>query len=390
MNKELKDYIDGIITPSDVIAKRVWTGEKVRELCENIERAVKEVYGKSSLHCYDELESVADAEQIYYFSCIKPTSTTGGYFACVYLYMENDFMNTDTYETTIEIMFSETEPDLYVNYDYDIWEGPETTIKITVEPDDWSISYTPLNDPERYPVMSGDIERIKKFVNIVNDRTWKNPDPLSVALDKILRESFGSNIPNNFGGAFCLPTLTKPHVEYKPDEFVNNEDKSICAECGGGCCKRYAGAYHPADFRHEITEEFLESLFDPAIEIPPVSIDWYENFEEYGRKGFYIRPRHVGGDEVDPSYGASCALLTPTGCSLDWDHRPWQCRMLKPEKNHVCGGPDGKLLAAEAWDPYHGILEKLYNKYNKNTFTGEKPSFSDLVKEIQNIFNEEK
>ena len=378
MNKELKDYIDGIVTPSDVMAKRVRTGEKVRELCENIERAVKEVYGKSSLHCYG--DRTTDREQIYYFNCIRPTPTTGGYFACVYLYMEDDFMNADTYETKIEIMFSETEPELDENYDYDIWDGPETTIEIAVEPDDWSISYTPLNDPEHYPIMSGDIERIKKFVNIVNDRTWRNPDPLQMQLD-LLRHSFGT-IPTNFGGAFCLPTLTKPPVEYNPDEFANNEDKNICAECGGGCCKSYAGAYHPADLRHEITEEFLESLFDSAIEIPPVSIDWYENFNEYGRKGFYIRPRHVGGDEVDPSMGAPCALLTPTGCSLDWEHRPWQCRVLKPEKNHVCGGPDGKLLAAEAWDPYHDILEKLYNKYNKHTFTGEGRSLQKALHSI--------
>ena len=50
---------------------------------------------------------------------------------------------------------------------------------------------------------------------------------------ELLRQSFGPHIPNNFSGAFCLPALTKPHVEYKPDEFVNNEDKNICAECGG-------------------------------------------------------------------------------------------------------------------------------------------------------------
>lgn len=381
MNKDLKDYIDGIVVPSDVMAKRVRTGEKVRELCENIERAVKEVYGESSLHCYAELDGrTVDAEQIYYFNCERSTPAAGGYFACVYLYMEDDFMDADKYDTTIEIMFSETEPELYENYSYDIWDGPETTINITVGPDSWSVSYTPLNDPEHYPVMSGDVDRIKKFVNIVNDKTWGNPDPLQMALDKLLKNSF-SGIPKNFGGAFCLPTPPKPHVEYNPDEFVNNED-SVCAECGGACCKSYAGAYHPADFRHEITEEFLESLFDPAIEIPPVSIDWYENFREPGRKGFYIRPRHVDGDEVDPSYGASCALLTPTGCSLDWDHRPWQCRALKPEKNRVCGGSDGKRLAAEAWDQYHDILEKIYNKYNKNTFTGRKPDIMNFFGSI--------
>lgn len=55
-------------------------------------------------------------------------------------------------------------------------------------------------------------------MKIINDRSWKNPDPLSMALDKMLRPTFGSNIPANFGGAFCLPTLAKPPVEYNPDE----------------------------------------------------------------------------------------------------------------------------------------------------------------------------
>ena len=43
-------------------------------------------------------------------------------------------------------------------------------------------------------------------------------------------------------------------------------------------------------------------------------------------------------------------------------------------------------MAAEAWDPYHEILEKLYNKYNKDTFTGEKPTlqkaFDNLIKSL--------
>lgn len=168
MNKELKDFIDGIVIPSDVMTKRIKTGEKVRELCENIERAVKEVYGESSLHCYAELDGrTVDAEQIYYFNCKRPTPSAGGYFACVYLYMEDDFMDADKYDTTFEIMFSETEPKLNEHYDYDIWDGPETTINITVGPDDWRVSYTHLNDPEHYPVMTGDVDRINKFIDII-------------------------------------------------------------------------------------------------------------------------------------------------------------------------------------------------------------------------------
>lgn len=168
--------------------------------------------------------------------------------------------------------------------------------------------------------------------------------------------------------------------DYSPDKIENNES-SICAECGGNCCKRYAGSYHPDDFKHEITEEFLESLINPVMELPPISIDWYENFVYEGYKGFFIRPRHVGGDIVDPSYGAKCILLTPVGCKLDWEHRPWVCKQLEPNPSHKCGDVnfDPKYEAAKAWDPYHDILEKLYQKYDKGTYTGNRPTFNDLI-----------
>lgn len=76
-------------------------------------------------------------------------------------------MDADCYETKIQIMFSEMEPEIDERHDYDIWEGPETTTCIEIGPNGWDVRYTPLNDPEHYPMMSGDIERIKKFIDII-------------------------------------------------------------------------------------------------------------------------------------------------------------------------------------------------------------------------------
>ena len=176
---------------------------------------------------------------------------------------------------------------------------------------------------------------------------------------------------------------------------IENNESLICADCGGACCQSYAGAYHPNDFGHEITEEFLESLFNPVLtSTPQVSIDWYENFNGANRKGFFLRPRHVGGDIVDPSYGEVCANLTGHGCTLDWDHRPWQCKLLVPNISYACGDPDVdvKYEAAVAWDKYHDLLDKMYKKYDKGTFTGHKPgTFEALILSIaQSLRQEEK
>lgn len=162
------------------------------------------------------------------------------------------------------------------------------------------------------------------------------------------------------------------------NNIENNENKSICKSCGGKCCKRYSGGYHPDDFGVPITEEFLESLFNPVTDdIPLISIDWYECFnEDYDtthERGYYLRPRHFGGDIVDPSYGEACINLTPTGCKLDWDKRPFWCKKLKPTEGFGCGTGKDKLEAAIEWDPYHDILDKLCKKYDKGTHTGKRP-----------------
>lgn len=167
MNKQVSDYIDGIVIPSDIAVKRIKTGEHVREICENIERAAKEVYGLTAIH--EEDMTCAESTQIYFIPYVDNTETTGGYFCGVYLYMEDDFMDADCYKTKIQLMFSETEPCQGIS-DYEIWEGPESTFDITVGPDGFDVDYKPLKDPEHYPMMTGDVERITAFMKIINEK----------------------------------------------------------------------------------------------------------------------------------------------------------------------------------------------------------------------------
>lgn len=159
--------------------------------------------------------------------------------------------------------------------------------------------------------------------------------------------------------------MNKQIIKYS--NIDNNENTSMCSKCGGKCCKRLPGGYHPSDFGCEITEELLESLInDPEH---PISIDWYDDFiyedKSYPR-GYYIRPRVIDGDAVDGSWGGVCNNLTETGCSLSWDDRPWSCKLLAPSENGHCGHQyDEKLSCAVAWLPYRDMIEHIVEKYEK-------------------------
>lgn len=147
------------------------------------------------------------------------------------------------------------------------------------------------------------------------------------------------------------------------EKVINNENIEICKKCGGVCCKNYAGAYHPNDFGDNITYELLES----AMETNNIAIDWYEMKDN--EKGFYLRPRHTDGGKVDPSWGAQCVNLTDNGCKLSFDERPYGCRTLIPNINFACEeGAFIKRMAYESWNPYHDILNKLYEKYKETDY----------------------
>lgn len=175
----------------------------------------------------------------------------------------------------------------------------------------------------------------------------------------------------------------------------NNENVEMCSKCGGVCCKKYSGAYHPEDLNDgkPFTMESLEALI--TREEDPVSIDWYEDednlIDTLGR-GYFIRPRHIGGDIVDPSWGASCINLTENGCKLPFEKRPAACKALIPKKsiNDHCisiadqmypdKDVDDKLIYYGWWKDYQTMIHKLVKKYNKHTYSGHQPpSIWDLL-----------
>lgn len=143
-------------------------------------------------------------------------------------------------------------------------------------------------------------------------------------------------------------------------------DAGLCQPCGGRCCKRTPGIFHPLQLAPEIIAELLKSgqySLDSWSGDPRDPDDIPEGDER--EEVFYFRPAIVGYEYefVHRSYYGQCTLLTPTGCTLPADQRPAQCQVLVPEPSHECrevAGGYSKRDLARAWLPYQDWLLETY------------------------------
>lgn len=138
------------------------------------------------------------------------------------------------------------------------------------------------------------------------------------------------------------------------------EKPSICAACGGVCCKALPGAEWPEDNNEKSIRIKLSS--------GNYALDWWEGDTEDGgdlRRVLFLRPSTKGmeGQVFDASWGGECGFLTSTGCSLSAEDRPRGCRELEPVEGGACINHDGaKEGAAKAWRPQQEMLERIGNE----------------------------
>ena len=156
------------------------------------------------------------------------------------------------------------------------------------------------------------------------------------------------------------------------------EDRSICAACGGYCCKRVPGAALPGDFGDG--KEMIEARVSTALATGYWAIDWWDGDPREGEtemgRAFFLRPstkedahrRIFRG--LWPSEGGGCVFLRSNGCSLEHDQRPFTCRELVPvEGGRGCyssdemlkrpGGENSKRVCTLEWLPYQQLLERV-------------------------------
>ena len=160
MNDEFKAYIDNIIIPSYILTQRIKTGEYVRELCDKIPIAIKNVFG---CEVYEYPNDVCDnPDTIFFANLIKNTPTSKGYFLTVSLNMEYDFEDLIEVNTSIEITF--TEEDECIG-DFDMDDYPEKIV-IHITPDGYTVTFNPISDVN-FPTITNDMERIKTLIDIL-------------------------------------------------------------------------------------------------------------------------------------------------------------------------------------------------------------------------------
>lgn len=132
----------------------------------------------------------------------------------------------------------------------------------------------------------------------------------------------------------------------------NNENFAICSSCGGVCCKRAAGIYHP-----EQVKDILENIdtFDGFGKTHQIDC-WSGNPDI-----FWLRPVHTNsvGKIRDDSWGGQCVNLTDNGCTLSFDERPLQCQKLEVDTNRNCSVGMSKKDMEELWQPYQHYFNKL-------------------------------
>ena len=148
--------------------------------------------------------------------------------------------------------------------------------------------------------------------------------------------------------------------------ILNNQRPEVCTPCGGKCCQNAPGAYFPSDFGDtdaEIRAGVQAALISGAAALSDYDDDPYVRPAIRGHQGIVqevvVSPmaRFAGTYPKTP-----CANLTSTGCSLDFDRRPMQCRILEPDPaGKVCRLPSSVENDAcrKAWAPFLDLFNDL-------------------------------
>lgn len=143
------------------------------------------------------------------------------------------------------------------------------------------------------------------------------------------------------------------------------EEKSICAKCGGKCCKGTPGLFLPEDISPTLDPQ--ELFFNLSEMIASGDYDFYKH-KVYGFHSEYVlvpKPRVVGNKELTADWyrGAfgDCKMLTPTGCKLSNDKRPSECKALIPDESFECENTTlDRNDIYERWKPFFNVVLRVY------------------------------
>ena len=140
---------------------------------------------------------------------------------------------------------------------------------------------------------------------------------------------------------------------------MKTENKVLCKECGGRCCKSSSCIYGPEDFEDIGVSNFLDLYYKGKIMFSYVS--------DGEICGCVIKPAQISTPQIQENIfigNSQCIYLKEDGCEIkDYYHRPRGGKLLIPRKcpegdyGEDCKTGYDYFQAVIAWDPFQHIVE---------------------------------
>lgn len=149
------------------------------------------------------------------------------------------------------------------------------------------------------------------------------------------------------------------------------ENKDICSECGGKCCKECGCSYAPSDFKDELTfEKVMEKIASGTTSICAIFAWSHEGHMKTLHPILLLKERDIGKGDIDLiSIPTGCGSLTDTGCPYDLSSRPLGGACLIPNESHNCPKSVSTKELARMWQPYKGIMIKALQLIGNDSAT---------------------
>ena len=151
---------------------------------------------------------------------------------------------------------------------------------------------------------------------------------------------------------------------YQSDRQLTNPNIDICRQCEGKCCKQCGCYFSPYDFNN-LSFGGLKSVMDLGY----ISIDTIiKRHSGLNNDYLILRIRNKERNIYDAyhiSGKLGCALLTSTGCTLNYEERPRGGRMLIPKRYNLCEPRYTLRECSLEWRHYQSVLNYLAEHYIK-------------------------
>ena len=143
------------------------------------------------------------------------------------------------------------------------------------------------------------------------------------------------------------------------------ENKDVCKNCGGRCCKKSGCDYVPHDFNSLNINDLYNKLEEGNISIvSAVIIDKIKD-KTMAIPFLYLRARNMNREIVDLlSMKTTCSMLRSDGCSYSYEERPTGGINFVPvEGGKDCYPRENPEKLIMEWERYQKPLSRLVKRF---------------------------